>query len=150
MKSQLIVTPNLCIGCRTCELACSFNHAISGKPGRSRIFVLDGGFKDLWVSVACLQCDDPACVKSCLVDALRLNEETGAIELNQDKCVKCMACTVACPFGCSVYDATQDLVVKCDLCEGDPACARFCPTKALVYKPVVQPRAVVPKVKVAG
>ena len=24
-------------------------------------------------------------------------------------------------------------VFKCDLCDGDPVCARFCPTGAIVY-----------------
>ena len=138
MNSRLVVKPNLCIGCRTCELACSFTHTVDGKPGRSRIFMLDGGYDKLWVTVTCLQCDDPACVKSCLVDALRRNETTGAVELNQEKCVKCMACVAACPFGCAVLDSAHSQVVKCDLCGGDPACARFCPTKALEYAPVVQ------------
>ena len=91
-------------------------------------------------AVVCLQCDDPACMKSCLVDALSRNEETGAIVLDQDKCVKCMACVAACPFGCSLYDAQHDLVVKCDLCDGDPVCAHFCPTKALEFKPIAPTR----------
>ncbi len=138
MNSRLVVRPNLCIGCRTCELACSFTHSADGKPGRSRIFMLDGGHEKLWVTVTCLQCDDPACVKSCLVGALRRNEQTGAIELNQETCVKCMACVAACPFGCAILDHTHDRVVKCDLCGGDPACARFCPTNALYYRPIAQ------------
>lgn len=136
MNKRFVVNPDLCTGCRTCELACSFNHPVDGKPGLSRIFVIPTEHKELWVPVTCLQCDDPACVKSCLVDALRRNEKTGAIELNQDKCVKCMACVAACPFGCSVIDAVHNIVVKCDLCSGDPACARFCPSKALEYKDV--------------
>jgi Fe-S-cluster-containing hydrogenase component 2 len=49
------------------------------------------------------------------------------------RCVKCMACVAACPFGCALVDEVHDEVVKCDLCKGDPACARFCPTKALRY-----------------
>jgi carbon-monoxide dehydrogenase iron sulfur subunit len=134
MNSRFIVNPSLCTGCRTCELACSFTHAIDGRPGRSRIYPLPGGFKDLYVPVICLQCEDPACVKSCLVNAITLNEETGAYEINHEKCVKCMACTAACPFGCSLFDRQQNLVVKCDLCGGDPACAHFCPTKALTYR----------------
>ncbi|UCC45111.1 MAG: 4Fe-4S dicluster domain-containing protein, partial [Candidatus Zixiibacteriota bacterium] len=125
----------LCTGCRTCELACSFTHAIEGKRGATRIYPLDSGFKDLWIPVVCLQCDDAACVKSCLVDALRRNPETGAIELNQEVCVKCMACVAACPFGCALLDDQHDLVVKCDLCGGDPACAHFCPTGALTWQP---------------
>lgn len=137
MSYRFIVTPNLCTGCRTCELACSFTHAIDGKRGLTRIYPMESGFQDLWVPVVCLQCDDPACVKSCLVDALRRNPETGAIELNQDICVKCMACVSACPFGCSILDEQHGIIVKCDLCGGDPACAHFCPTKALQWKPIV-------------
>ena len=136
MRSTFIVTPNLCIGCRTCELACSFAHPVDGKPGQTRIVVKNSGVKDLWVPVVCLQCDDPACVKSCLVDALRRNPETGAVELNQEKCVKCVACVAACPFGCSIHDAQRNMIVKCDLCGGDPVCARFCPTGALAFRPV--------------
>ena len=82
MKSRLVVTPNLCTGCRTCELACAFAHSQNGKPGRSRIYPLPAGKPDLYTPVVCFQCEDPACVKSCLVGALSLNEETGAIELN--------------------------------------------------------------------
>ncbi len=136
MEYRFIVNPGLCIGCRTCELACSFTHSVKGKPGKSRIYPLDGGFKELWVPVTCLQCDDPACEKSCLVNAITRNEETGAMELNEDKCVRCMACVAACPFGCSLHDTFNNLVIKCDLCGGDPACAHFCPTKALEYRPI--------------
>jgi carbon-monoxide dehydrogenase iron sulfur subunit len=136
---RLVVTPDKCTGCRTCELACSFTHAVDGKPGRSRIYPLDGGFTDLWVPVVCLQCEDAACVKSCLVNALSRNPETGAIDLNDDVCVRCMACVAACPFGNSLFDSQHNQVIKCDLCGGDPACAHFCPTAALEYKEVIIP-----------
>lgn len=136
MKMQYQVIPHLCIGCRTCELACSFTHAQNGKPGRSRIYPLDAGHKEMWVPVVCLQCEDPACVKSCLVDAIQLNPEAGAYEINSEICVRCMACVAACPFGCSLFDGQHQQVIKCDLCGGDPACAHFCPTKALTYVPI--------------
>ena len=134
MNGRFTVTPHLCTGCRTCELACSFTHAVDGKPGRSRIYPLAAGYQDLYVPVVCFQCEDPACVKSCLVNAITLNEETGAYEISPEKCVRCMACVAACPFGCSLYDRANNVVIKCDLCGGDPVCAHFCPTKALVFK----------------
>jgi carbon-monoxide dehydrogenase iron sulfur subunit len=137
MKARFYVNPILCTGCRTCELACSFTHSVNGKPGRSRIYPLATGMPNLWVPVTCLQCDDPACAKSCLVNAITRNPETGAMDLDAEKCVRCMACVAACPFGCSLLDGVNKLVVKCDLCLGDPACAHFCPTKALRYEPVV-------------
>ena len=133
MEFRFEVIPSLCIGCRTCELACAFTHTQNQKPGRSRIYPI--AYKpDKYVPVACLQCDDAACVKSCMFDALKRNEETGAIDLDHEKCVKCRACVAACPFGCALIDETHDEVVKCDLCGGAPACAQFCPTKALIYK----------------
>jgi len=136
MQSRLVVNPSLCIGCRTCELACSFAHAIGGKPTLSRIHVHPGGHKDLFVPIVCLHCEDPACAKACLVDAITRNESTGAMELDQSKCVKCMACVAACPFGCTLHDVQFRQIVKCDLCGGDPACAKFCPTKALDYRSI--------------
>ena len=138
MKSRFVVIPNLCTGCRTCELACSFSHGVDGKPGRSRIYPIESGLQDLWVPVTCLQCEEAACAKACLVDAITRNPETGAMDLDQDICVKCMACVAACPFGCSLIDQQHDQVVKCDLCGGDPVCAHFCPTQALQYKPVAK------------
>ena len=137
MKNRLVVVPDKCIGCRTCELACAFAHSIDGKPGRSRIYPLAAGFKEMWTPVVCLHCEEPACKNACLVDAISLNEETGALEIDQEKCVKCMACVAACPFGCSLHDPIHNMVVKCDLCGGDPVCAHFCPTKALDFQPVV-------------
>jgi anaerobic carbon-monoxide dehydrogenase iron sulfur subunit len=135
VKYRFDVKPSLCTGCRTCELACAFTHTRDKKPGRSRIYPIAYA-PDKFVPVACLQCDDAACVKSCMFDALKRNEKTGAIDLDKERCVKCMACVAACPFGCALVDEGQDEIVKCDLCGGDPACSRFCPTKALEYKKI--------------
>jgi Fe-S-cluster-containing hydrogenase component 2 len=133
MMFRFEIIPSLCTGCRTCELACAFTHNKNQKPGRSRIYPL-GYAPDEYVPVTCLQCDEAACIKSCLFDALRRNEETGAVELNPERCVKCEACVAACPFGCALVDDIHNEIVKCDLCGGNPTCAQFCPTKALVYK----------------
>lgn len=135
MKYSFKVTPSRCTGCRTCELACAFTHTKEQKPGRSRIYPIAYG-PSKYVPVTCLQCDDPACVKSCLFDALKRNPETGAIDLDRARCVNCRACVAACPFGCALVDSVHDEVVKCDLCSGSPACATFCPTKALEYKAI--------------
>lgn len=135
MMFRFRVVPSLCTGCRTCELACAFVHARNKKPGRSRIYPISY-VKDKYVPVTCLQCDDPACARSCMYDAIKLNETMGAMELDKGRCVKCMACVAACPFGCALSDDIHDEVVKCDLCRGAPACAQFCPTKSLVYEKI--------------
>ncbi len=135
MKFRFMIYPDKCIGCRTCEVACAFAHSKNQKPGRTRIYAIGYG-EEKWVPVACLQCDEAACVTSCMFGALRRNEETGAVEVDYERCVKCDACVAACPFGCALRDDVHDEIVKCDLCKGTPACAAFCPTKALEYKKV--------------
>ncbi len=37
MKYQFYVNPDACTGCRSCELACSFTHAVEGVRGLTRI-----------------------------------------------------------------------------------------------------------------
>lgn len=132
---RLHVTPKKCIGCRTCELACAFSHCKTlVQPSKSRIFVHSCG-EEVYMPMVCLQCDDAACAKVCPVEALVRNENTGAVEVIDEKCVRCMACVAACPFGNMHLDQARMQVIKCDLCGGDPLCAKFCPTQTLEYKP---------------
>ncbi len=132
MSKMLTVTPGRCIGCRTCEVACAFRHADAGVPGRSRVQVRTMA-KDVWVPILCMQCDEAACVKACPVFALWRNPDTGAIDVQTDRCVRCNACVPACPFGNMTVESPAKAVIKCDVCGGDPACAQFCPTRALQY-----------------
>ena len=131
---RLFISPNLCIGCRTCELACSFAHTDKKTlmPGKSRISIFAFS-PEINVQAVCLQCNTPACSNACPSGALSRNEQTGAIELNEDKCVMCHSCVAACPFGNIHLSSKSPVPIKCDLCGGDPMCAKFCPTHALSF-----------------
>lgn len=133
-EKVLVVTPDRCTACRTCELACSFRHGEPNLPAIPRIRAFDRGGEPANVVLTCFQCDDAACVRVCPTAALSRNEETGAIVVDEPLCIGCGACTVACPFGQIELDARTEKAFKCDLCGGDPACAAFCPTKALEWK----------------
>jgi Fe-S-cluster-containing hydrogenase component 2 len=67
------------------------------------------------------------------VEAITLNKLTGAKEVTEAVCVGCKVCTIACPFGTVNYNADTGKVIKCDLCGGDPECAKACPTSAITY-----------------
>ena len=134
MQKTLTITPSRCTACRTCELACSFKHAARGGPGIARIraFMFGEGKNQI---ITCFQCDDAACVKVCPVEALTRNAITAAIEVNEQRCIGCGLCSIACPFGHIAHELNTGIAVKCDLCRDDePACATFCPTKTLEYK----------------
>jgi Fe-S-cluster-containing hydrogenase component 2 len=69
----------------------------------------------------------------CLAEAIYVDDSTGAIMINYDKCIGCKMCSIACPFGAISVDPLTMRVVKCDLCSGDPACVKFCLTGAIEY-----------------
>jgi phenylglyoxylate dehydrogenase beta subunit len=48
--------------------------------------------------------------------------------------VNCQLCTLACPYGGITYNTLTDQVMKCNFCDGDPACVKACPRGALVLK----------------
>lgn len=129
-QGRLILKPHNCIGCRTCELACSLVHIDGAQLGLSRIHIHSVG-PERYVQATCLQCAEAACEKVCPTEALRRNEETGAIEVNAHRCIGCGLCAKVCPFGHMHFDKTQGLPIKCDLCGGAPTCAAFCPNDAL-------------------
>jgi Fe-S-cluster-containing hydrogenase component 2 len=102
-------------------------------PARSRIKVFNFHEQARFVPYTCTQCADAWCMKACPVDAIVINRETGAKEVLDDACVGCRVCTIACPFGTINFNSDTGKVVKCDLCGGDPECAKACPTQAIVY-----------------
>ena len=132
MAKRLIYTPNRCVDCKSCEMACSFVHTRDiTNPAMPRIWAFT--FKRNIRSVTvCQQCEDAPCQKVCPTGALVRNPATGAIDRN-DKCILCKSCTLACPYGNIHFDPIFEEIVKCDLCGGDPVCAEFCPTRALVW-----------------
>jgi carbon-monoxide dehydrogenase iron sulfur subunit len=43
-------------------------------------------------------------------------------------------CVMTCPFGAMGIDITTQQVIKCDLCDGEPACVRVCDPGAIQYQ----------------
>ena len=128
----LAVDMNLCTGCRSCELRCSFKHYQECNPSSSRLRVVKFDRSGIAVPLFCLQCEEAFCQEICPTKAIQRDTKTGALTLNEKKCVRCRACTMACPFlGLQVLPDRK--VVKCDLCEGEPYCVKYCETGALRY-----------------
>ena len=134
MSKIFRVVPELCVACGKCELACAFAHGRDGVPGVSRIRIYRRG-PEAGVPMVCLQCDSAACMAVCPTGAIKWNAESGALEVNRDKCVGCNMCVAACPFGNMHKDTAVASVAKCDLCGGEPQCVAFCPTGAISFVP---------------
>jgi Fe-S-cluster-containing hydrogenase component 2 len=125
MKPWVVRDYMKCSGCRLCEIACSMKHEGRMWPeaSRVRVFMLVPGAE---VPHLCTQCSDYPCVSSCPEGALSVNDETGAIIVEDEKCISCGACIRACPGEVPHLHPEGDRVVICDLCDGDPECAKVC------------------------
>ena len=85
-----------------------------------------------------MHCTDATCVNLCPAGA-RFRTDSGAVGTDNEKCVGCQSCVVACPFGKPRYSEETNKAYKCKLCTErvqnnlPPACVKACPTGALRY-----------------
>jgi anaerobic carbon-monoxide dehydrogenase iron sulfur subunit len=128
---QLFMYPDLCVGCHLCSYACSLTKfgELSKKKTAIRIVRKDG---QLEYPNYCIQCEDKTCMKYCPTDALVWNQPVGTVELLEERCIGCGICAIKCDYSAIAFIDRE--VIKCDLCGGDPACVKYCPTEAIVYK----------------
>lgn len=133
MNSFIVASPEACIGCRTCEVACALEHITEGAGFNPRLKVMR--LDTLSVPVMCHQCESAPCVGACPTGALTMG--AGRVEAEAGRCIGCQNCAMACPFGAIAIEnggGQGPVIVKCDLCgqrERGPACVDVCPTAAL-------------------
>ncbi len=160
-SNAVLVDMVRCMGCRACQVACK---AWNDNPGEVTLClgcydnppsfssdtwslmqfneVEDDSGKLHWVFAKrqCMHCVHPACVSACPVTALHKLDD-GPVVYEEDKCIGCRYCMVACPFNVPRIDFYETLpeITKCTFCadrqsEGmEPACVKACPTDALVF-----------------
>ena len=133
MQRSLHLDPGRCTGCLQCEMACSLDNEGVFNPAKSRIKVFTFHHQGRFAPFTCTQCDEAWCLHACPVEAIIIDRATGAKRVLDDKCVGCKVCTIACPFGTINYNSATGKVIKCDLCGGDPECAKACPTAAITW-----------------
>ena len=129
----LMIDHEKCTGCRQCEMVCSVFHNGASNPSRSRIKVVKWEHVGFYLPMTCQNCEKPFCVEVCPTKACHKDLENQRVMIDRDKCIGCKTCIVACPFGAPLYDKVERISIKCDYCDGDPQCVRFCEAKAIAY-----------------
>lgn len=126
MRRFLYADPIECVGCRICELMCSFHweKVLNPKKARNRVRRIDPG---LDVVVACRNCNEAWCIDACPEEALRRNRK-GIILVDAKKCRGCGACVEACPFGAIFLNPDTQKAIKCVTCG---FCTDYCPVNTL-------------------
>ncbi|WP_136797360.1 MULTISPECIES: 4Fe-4S dicluster domain-containing protein [Desulfosediminicola] len=104
LNSFVVADPDKCIGCRVCQIACSAAHADGDRaltvgsmknPFQPRLHLMRHRYG--YAPVQCRHCEGAPCANSCQVAAIIQKE--GVILVDEDKCMGCKTCLIACPFG---------------------------------------------------
>jgi formate dehydrogenase iron-sulfur subunit len=147
MSKALLYDATVCIGCKQCEHACAdknklrYDDTVAAEERQSDhkfTVVLTKG--DKFMRRLCMNCQEPACASVCPVGALQ-KTAAGPVTYDEDKCMGCRYCMVACPFGVPKYEWGKVLprVQKCTMCADrvadgkQTACADICPTGATKF-----------------
>jgi carbon-monoxide dehydrogenase iron sulfur subunit len=143
---DLIIRPERCMGCRSCEVACAVAHsnsknlfaALGEQPvPKKRINVGCSPNLEVSIPITCRQCEDAPCALVCPTKALSQDETTSLVSFNPERCVNCWTCSMSCSrflplyqlilsMGCWTTSMTYNREVisrqteggiKCDLCQ---------------------------------
>jgi formate dehydrogenase beta subunit len=153
----LLYDATLCIGCKTCTVACREANGLAADTtgssnrlyqapvdlsARAKTVIKlyhDAGVQS-YMKAQCMHCVDPACASACMLGALK-KREFGVVTYEADYCIGCRYCEVACPFNVPKFEFEKAApkIVKCELCKErlasgqEPACTEVCPRKAVVF-----------------
>ena len=126
-----------CSGCRACMVACKqwhdlpadFSTPFNGQyqshadltPTTWNLIKMKehtdsmGKFHWDFIKFQCMHCQNPACMLGCPEGAIS-QKESGAVVIDEDKCVGCGYCRTNCPFNVPRIDSERNKSTKCDLC----------------------------------
>jgi formate dehydrogenase iron-sulfur subunit len=156
-----LIDTSKCIGCKACQSAClewnnlrqeiGFNHGIYDNPLDLTPDSLTVMRFSEWINPetqnlewlirkdGCMHCEDPGCLKACPAPGAIVQYSNGIVDFDHDKCIGCGYCIKGCPFNIPRISKVDNKAYKCTLCSDrvavgqGPACAKACPTQAIVF-----------------
>jgi len=130
----LMVNEDKCTGCMKCVVACVLAHTGStDNPERAHIKVWKSETGEIYTPLTCHHCETASCVEACPTEACHREPENQRVIIDENACIGCESCVVACPFGHAHFDNIARVSTKCDYCDGEPECVRVCEPGAISY-----------------
>ena len=156
-----LIDTSKCIGCKACQVAClewndmreqvGVNHGVYDNP----IDLTPASFTVMrfseWINPetdnlewlirkdGCMHCEDPGCLKACPAPGAIVQYTNGIVDFVHENCIGCGYCIKGCPFNIPRISKVDHKAYKCTLCSDrvavgqGPACAKACPTHAIVF-----------------
>ncbi len=141
----------LCMGCRTCQVACKDRNGLETGTIYRRVETYEVGAYPTatayQLSRTCNHCENPECVRVCPVGAMHVDEEDGTVQHDDETCIGCESCVKACPYGVPQYRPDFEISGKCDAClplrqaGEENACVAACPLRAIEFGDIEELRA---------
>ena len=157
----MVININRCSGCYNCQLACKDEHCGHDYPDYSAAQPITGHFwikinekergqypkvKVAFTPLTCQHCKDATCVKSSQ-DGAVYRRADGIVIIDQVKAKGQKQIVSSCPYRVIYWNEEKSLPQKCTLCahlldEGwkVPRCVELCPTGALVFGDLDDPK----------
>lgn len=162
----MVIDLKRCIGCQACTLACKEEYGVPRGIFWTKTLLEEIGtypnVTRVFTPQICNHCDEAPCEAVCPTGATYVDEDSGVVLVDYNKCVGCRACAVACPYNNRHYlpkgalapywegkptvfeeDSykyfQEGISTKCVGCIErvnaglDPACVDGCPTDARVF-----------------
>lgn len=158
-----LIDVSKCIGCKACQVAClewndmreevGVNTGVYENPHdlTPSTFTLmrytewenaeTGNLEWLIRKDGCMHCADPGCLKACPAPGAIVQYSNGIVDFVHENCIGCGYCVKGCPFNIPRISKVDHKAYKCTLCSDrvavgqGPACAKACPTQAIVFGP---------------
>jgi Fe-S-cluster-containing dehydrogenase component/DMSO reductase anchor subunit len=141
MAEGFIFNQDKCVGCNACSAACILENRWPFSP--RTIFTFNSNVLPslplINISLACNHCKKAVCLECCPSASFYKDLATGAIVIDDSKCIGCRYCQWNCPYDAPKYIRATRVIGKCNLCyprlhdDLMPACTIACPTGALDY-----------------
>ena len=156
-----LIDVSKCIGCKACQAAClewndlreevGINRGVYDNPADLTPSSLTVMKFTEWVNPetqnlewlirkdGCMHCADPGCLKACPAPGAIVQYTNGIVDFVHENCIGCGYCVKGCPFNIPRISQVDHKAYKCTLCSDrmavgqGPACARACPTQAIVF-----------------
>jgi formate dehydrogenase iron-sulfur subunit len=156
-----LIDVSKCIGCKACQSACLEWNDMRQEPGENvgiyenpldltpNMFTLmrfsewdnpkTGNLEWLIRKDGCMHCEDPGCLKACPAPGAIVQYANGIVDFIHENCIGCGYCVKGCPFNIPRISKVDNTAYKCTLCSDraavgqEPACAKACPTHAIVF-----------------
>ncbi len=171
-KYGMVMDVTRCNGCYNCFLACRDEYCGNDFPPYSasqpqtghywmRLVEKERGqypkMKVAYTAIPCLQCEHATCLEASQETGAIYKRDDGIVLIDPEKAVDQQQLANSCPYRVIYWNEEKQIPQKCTFCAHlldkgwkEPRCVEACPTRALVFGDLDDPRSEVAKLVSSG